>query len=70
MTFSIEPHYVYLGATTVLAILQIVNSYRIKRVSEELDSLWKQIAMMAIASAGAFDGVSKKLDEKADKEKK
>ena len=70
MTFTLEPHYVYLGATAILAALQIYNGRKVAALREEVDSLWKQIAMMAIASAGAFDKVQKSLDEKADKDKK
>ena len=67
---GIEPQYVYLGATSILALLQILNYRKMSALREEVDSLWKQIAVMAIASAGAFDKVQKALDEKADKEKK
>lgn len=67
---EIEPQYVYLGATSILAVLQILNHRKITNLKDEVDSLWKQIAVMAIASAGAFDKVQKALDEKADKEKK
>ena len=67
---GIEPQYVYLGATSILALLQILNYRKIMVLKDEVDSLWKQLAVMAIASAGAFDKVQKALDEKADKEKK
>ena len=70
MTLSIEPHYIYLGATTVLAVLQILNMRKTDKLKSDIDQIWHQLAVMAIASAGAFDKVQKSLDEKADKEKK
>ena len=67
---EIEPQYVYLGATTILGVLQIINYRKIDNLKSEVSSLWQQIAIMAVASAGAFDKVQKSLDEKADKDKK
>jgi hypothetical protein len=64
---GIEPQYVYLGATCILAILQLINMRKVENLKSEIESLWKQIAIMAIASAGAFDKVQKSLDEKEDK---
>lgn len=64
---GIEPQYVYLGATTVLAILQIINYRKMENLRSEVTSLWQQIAIMAIASASAFDKVEKKINEKEDK---
>jgi hypothetical protein len=64
---GIEPQYIYLGATTVLAILQIINYRKIESLKSEIGSVWQQIAIMAIASAGAFDKLEKKIDEKEEK---
>lgn len=67
MTFTIEPHYIYLGATVILAILQIVNNRKLEKVKAEVDSIWHQIAIMAIASGGAFDKLEKKINEQEEK---
>lgn len=68
MTFTLDPTYVYISVNVVLAALLLYNVNKINRMRDEVDSLWQQIALMAIASAGAFDKVEKKLDEKQDKE--
>jgi len=68
MTFTLDPTYVYISVNVVLAALLLYNVNKINRMRDEVDSLWQQIALMAIASAGAFDKVEKKLNEKQSKE--
>lgn len=67
MTFTLDPTYIYLGVNTILAVLLLYNVNKINRMREEINSLWQQIAMMAIASAGAFDKVEKRINEKQGK---
>lgn len=67
MTFTVEPHYIYLGATTVLAVLQILNMRKMEKIKSDIDSIWQQLAIMAIASSGAFDKLDKKINEKEKK---
>ena len=64
MTFTLDLTYIYLGVNTILAVLLLYNVNKINRMRDEVNSLWQQIAMMAIASAGAFDKVEKKINEK------
>lgn len=68
MTLTLDPLYVYLAVNLVLAALLLYNVNKISKMRDEVNSLWQQIALMAIASAGAFDKIEKRLNEKNDKE--
>lgn len=67
MTFTVEKDYIYFAVTLVVLIIQLYNSWRVSKLSAQIDSIWQQLAIMAIASGGAFDKIEKKLDEKQDK---
>ena len=67
MTFTLEKEYVYFGVTLLVLLIQLYNSYRISRMNAQIDSIWQQIAVMAIASSGAFDKLEKKIDGKEDR---
>lgn len=67
MTFTVEKDYVYFAVTLVVLLIQLYNSWRMSRLSSQVDSIWQQLAIMAIASGGAFDKIEKKLNEKQDK---
>lgn len=67
MTFTLDPIFIYLSVNTVLAVLLLYNVNKINRMRDEVNSLWQQIAMMAIASGGAFDKIEKRLNEKENK---
>ena len=67
MTFTLEKEYVYFGVTLLVLLIQLYNTYRMGRIKSEVDNIWQQIAVMAIASAGAFDKLEKKIDDKQDK---
>lgn len=67
MTFTLEKDYVYFAVTLIVLLIQLYNSWRMSRISSQIDSLWQQIAIMAIASGGAFDKLDKKIDGKQDK---
>lgn len=68
MTFTFDPVYVYLTVNTLLAALLLYNVNKIRKMREEIDSIWQQIALMAIASSGALHKIEKKFDEKQDKQ--
>lgn len=67
MTFTVEKDYVYFAVTLAVLLIQLYNSWRMSRLSSQVDSIWQQLAIMAIASGGAFDKIEKKLNEKQDK---
>lgn len=67
MTFIVEKDYVYFAVTLVVLIIQLYNSWRVSKLSAQIDSIWQQLAIMAIASGGAFDKLEKKIDGKQDK---
>jgi len=67
MTFTLEKEYVYFGVTLLVLLIQLYNTYRMGRIRTEIEGIWQQIALMAIASAGAFDKLEKKIDDKEDK---
>lgn len=65
MTFTLDPIHVYLAVNLVLAGLLLYNVNKINKMREDINSLWQNIAMMAIASGGAFDKLEKKIDQKS-----
>lgn len=67
MTLTFDPIYVYVTVNLVLAGMLIFNIRKTDKLREEINSLWQQIAIMAVASAGVFDKIQKKIDEKEDK---
>ena len=67
MTLTIEKEYVYFGVTLAVLAIQLYNSYRMSKLNSQIDQIWQQLAVMAIASAGAFDKLEKKIDEKQEK---
>ena len=67
MTFTLEKEYVYFGVTLLVLLIQLYNTYRMGRIKSEVESIWQQIAVMAIASGGAFDKLEKKIDGKEDR---
>lgn len=67
MTFTLDPIFIYLTVNTILAVLLLYNVNKINRMRDEVNSIWQQIAMMAIASGGAFDKIEKRLNEKENK---
>jgi hypothetical protein len=67
MTFTLEKEYVYFGVSIVVLLLQLYNTYRVNRIEKEVDSIWSQISVMAIAASSAFDKIEKKVDGKQDK---
>lgn len=68
MTFTLDPIYIYLTVNVILAALLLYNIRKVDKIKDEVNSMWQQIAMMAIASGSTFIKIEKKLDEKQDRE--
>ncbi len=67
MTITITPEYIYLVATLILMLVQIIQWRIIIKLKKEIENIWQQISVLAISSAGFFDKFQKKIDEKQDK---
>lgn len=67
MTFTIEKEHVYFGVCIIVLLLQLYNTYRLNRLEKEIDSIWNQISVMAMAAGSAFDKIEKKIDGKQDR---
>lgn len=67
MTFTLEKEYVYFGVSIAVLLLQLYNTYRLNKLEKEVDSVWSQLSVMAIAASSAFDKMEKKVDGKQDK---
>lgn len=67
MTVTISPEYIYLVATLILMLVQIIQWRIISKLKKEIDTIWHQISILAMSSAGFFDKFQKKIDEKQDK---
>jgi hypothetical protein len=67
MTLTVQPQYIYFVVTLIVLLIQLYNTYKLNKIKTEVDSIWQQIAVMAIASASAFDKLEKKIDGKEDK---
>ena len=69
MTFTLDTTYIYLGVNTILAIMLLLNIRKTDRLQNEVNGLWQQIAVMAVAASGAFTKLENKIDEKKEGEK-
>jgi hypothetical protein len=67
MTVTISSEYIYLIATLILMLVQIIQWRIISKLKKEIDTVWHQISILAMSSAGFFDKFQKKIDEKQDK---
>ena len=67
MTFTVEKEFIYFGVSIVVLLLQLYNTYKVNKLEKEIDSIWSQISVMAIAAGSAFDKIEKKIDGKQDK---
>ena len=68
MTLTIQQEHIYFFSVICVLLLQLYNIRKVNKIEKEVDSIWHQISVMAIASGGAFDKLQKKIDEKQDKE--
>jgi hypothetical protein len=67
MTFTLEKEHIYFGVSIVVLLLQLYNTYRVNKLEKQVDSIWSQISVMAIAASSAFDKIEKKVDGKQDR---
>lgn len=67
MTFTVEKEHIYFAVTLVVLLIQIYNTWRIGKLKSEVEALWSQISVMALAAGTALDKIEKKIDEKQDK---
>jgi len=67
MTLTLEKEHIYFGVSIVVLLLQLYNTYRLNKLEKEVDSIWSQLSVMAIAASSAFDKMEKKVDGKQDK---
>lgn len=68
MTLTIEPIYIYVAVNVVLAALLIYNVRKVDQLKDEINALWQQMAIMAVASAGAFNKMEQKINENQEKQ--
>jgi hypothetical protein len=64
MTFTLDPIYIYLAVNTILAVMLLLNIRKTEKLQNEVNGLWQQIAVMAVAASGAFTKLENKIDEK------
>ena len=64
MTFTLDPIYIYLTVNTILAVMLLLNIRKTEKLQNEVNGLWQQIAVMAVAASGAFTKLENKIDEK------
>ena len=69
MTFTLElqKEHIYFAVTLIVLLIQLYNTWRIGKLKSEVNALWTQISVMAMAAGTAFDKIEKKIDEKRDK---
>ena len=67
MTFTVEKEHIYFAVTLVVLGIQAYNTWKIGKLKSEVESLWAQISVMAMAAGTALDKIEKKIDEKQDK---
>ena len=67
MTFTVEKEHIYFAVTLVVLLIQAYNTWRIGKLKSEVNALWTQISVMAMAAGTAFDKIEKKIDEKQNK---
>jgi len=67
MTVTITPDYIYLGATIILLIIQVIQWRRYDLIKKEVHDLWNQIHILAISAGNTIQKLEKKIDEKQDR---
>lgn len=69
MTFTLElqKEHIYFAVTLIVLLIQLYNTWRIGKLKSEINALWSQISIMAVAAGSAFDKIEKKIDEKQNK---
>jgi hypothetical protein len=66
-TLELEKEHIYFAVTLIVLLIQLYNTWRIGKLKSEVNALWSQISIMAMAAGTALDKIEKKIDEKRDK---
>jgi hypothetical protein len=67
MVVTINSEYVYLGATLILMLIQVIQWIRFSRLKRDTEELWTQISILAMSASGMLEKIKKDLDGKQDK---
>jgi hypothetical protein len=67
MVVTINSEYVYLGATLILMLIQVIQWIRFSRLKRDTEELWTQISVLAMSASGMLEKIKKDLDGKQDK---
>lgn len=67
MVVTINSEYVYLGATLILMLIQVIQWVRFSRLKRDTEDLWTQISILAMSASGMLEKIKKDLDGKQDK---
>jgi hypothetical protein len=67
MVVTINSEYVYLGATLILMLIQVIQWVRFSRLKRDTEELWTQISILAMSASGMLEKIKKDLDGKQDK---
>jgi hypothetical protein len=67
MTVTIKPEYVYFSVTLLLLIIQFVQWVLFSRLKRDINGLWEQISIIAMAAGNTLQKLEKKIDEKQDR---
>jgi hypothetical protein len=67
MVVTINSEYVYLGATLILMLIQVIQWVRFSRLKRDTEELWTQISILAMSASGMLEKMKKDLDGKQDK---
>jgi hypothetical protein len=67
MVVTINSEYVYLGATLILMLIQVIQWIRFSRLKRDTEELWTQISILAMSASGMLEKMKKDLDGKQDK---
>jgi hypothetical protein len=67
MVVTINSEYVYLGATLILMLIQVIQWVRFSKLKRDTEELWTQISILAMSASGMLEKMKKDLDGKQDK---
>jgi hypothetical protein len=67
MVVTINSEYVYLGATLILMLIQVIQWIRFSRLKRDTEELWTQISILAMSASNMLEKMKKDLDGKQDK---
>lgn len=67
MTFTITPEYLYLAATLILMLIQVLQIRKVAKLKRELEDVWSQISILAMSAGSMLEKIKKDIDGKQDK---